>query len=215
MLDSGAIAASLSALGAATVTESGARAMSDTIRPVWPGARVVGPAIPVTCTPGDNLALHVALAEAPAGSVIVANVGDIPDLGYWGEILSTAAVARGILGVVLDGGVRDVNALEAMKFPAFSATIALRGTSRLRSGTVGGTATVGEALVEFGDWVVADVDGVAIVPSASVEDVIAAGRARAQQESRYIEQLKAGRTTIEILGLDPEAVSVHLPRPTG
>lgn len=189
--------------------------MSDRIRPAWPGARIVGPAVPVTCTPGDNLALHVALAEAPAGSVIVASVGDIPDLGYWGEILSTAAVARGILGVVLDGGVRDVDAVAAMGFPAFSATIALRGTSRLRSGNVGGAATVGEALVEFGDWVVGDVDGVAIVPRAEVEDVIAAGRARAQQESRYIEQLDAGHTTIDILGLDPTSVSVQLPKAIG
>ena len=184
--------------------------MRDRIRAAWPGASVVGPAIPVTCTPGDNLAIHVAVASAPAGSVLVANVGDIPELGYWGEVLTTGAMVRGILGLVIDGGVRDVAALERLGFPAFSSTIALRGATKLRPGVVGSATTVGGVTVELGDWVVGDMDGVAIVPGDSIEDVIAAGRARAQQETRYFELLRAGASTVEILELDVTPIELTL-----
>jgi 4-hydroxy-4-methyl-2-oxoglutarate aldolase len=184
--------------------------MRDRIRPAWAGARMVGPAVPVVCTPGDNLAVHVAVAQAPAGSVLVVDVGDIPELGYWGEVLTTGAQARGLLGLVIDGGVRDVDALEALGFPAFSSTIALRGASKLRPGTVGAPAKVGGVDVELGDWVVADVDGVTIVPGGTVDDVIAEGRARAQKESHFFEQLRAGSTTVELLDLDTSPVTVTL-----
>lgn len=204
------ITAALAELGAATLGETGGRAMRDRIRPAWPGARVVGRAVPVVCTPGDNLAVHVAVAQAPAGSVLVVDVGDIPELGYWGEVLTTGAQARGILGLVIDGGVRDVDALAAHGFPAFSSTIALRGASKMRPGTVGAPAKVGGVDVELGDWVVADVDGVTIVPGDSLDDVIAEGRARAQKESHFFEQLRAGRTTVELLDLDTSPVTVTL-----
>ena len=210
MHDAAGITASLRELGAATLGESGARPMRDRIRPAWAGAAVVGPAIPVACTPGDNLAIHVAVAQAPQGSVLVVDVGDIPELGYWGEVLTTGAQARQILGLVIDGGVRDVDALQRLAFPAFSSTVALRGATKLRPGTVGTPSTVGDVLVELGDWVVADVDGVVIVPRDAIEDVIAAGRARAQHESRYFEQLTAGATTVEILHLDASPITVSL-----
>ena len=212
MLDVATITSSLRELGAATLGESGARPMRDRIRAAWAGAAVVGPAIPILCTPGDNLAIHVAVANAPTGSVLTVNVGDIPELGYWGEVLTTGAQSRGILGLVIDGGVRDVDALERLKFPTFSSTVALRGATKLRPGTVGATTTVGDVLVELGDWIVGDVDGVVIVPGAAIDDVIAAGRARAQHESRYFELLRSGSTTVEILALDPSPVTVTLPR---
>ena len=204
------IAAALAELGAATLGETGGRAMRDRIRPAWSGATVIGPAVPVTCTPGDNLAVHVAVATAPAGSVLVVDVGDIPELGYWGEVLTTGAQTRGIAGLVIDGGVRDVAALEALGFPAFSATIALRGASKMRPGSVGRRADVGGVDVELGDWVVADVDGVVIVPGASIEDVIAEGRARAQKESHFFDRLRDGATTVELLDLDTTAIHVAL-----
>ncbi len=112
--------AALGELGAATLGESGALPMPGRIRPVWPGASVAAPAFPVTCTPGDNLAVHVAVAAAPAGAVLVVDVGDVPDRGYWGEVLTTAAQARGLAGLVIDGCVRDVAALERLAFPVFS-----------------------------------------------------------------------------------------------
>ena len=147
--------AELLALGAATVGESGGRAMRARVRAVWKGARLAAPAFPVRCTPGDNLAIHVAVARAPAGSALAVDVGDEHELGYWGEVLTTAAEARGIAGLVIDGGVRDTEALEAHGFPVFATTVALRGASKSRPGTVGTPVQVGGEHVAGGDWLVA------------------------------------------------------------
>jgi 4-hydroxy-4-methyl-2-oxoglutarate aldolase len=201
-----AIAAVLAALGAATLGESGGRPMSPRIRPVWAGSRVCGPAFPVVCTAGDNLAIHVAVAEAPAGSVLVVSVGNEPARGYWGEVLTTAAEARGIRGLVIDGGVRDVDALDAHGFPVFSALIALRGATKAMPGRIGGPALVGDVEVARGDWVVGDVDGVVVIPHVRLEDVRVAGEARAAKEQQYFQQLESGSTTVELLGLDATSI---------
>ena len=108
--------------------------MSPRVKAAWLGARISAPAYPVTCAAGDNLAIHVAVAEAPAGHVLVASVGAEPERGYWGEVLTTGAEARGIVGLVIDGGVRDVSALEAHGFPVFSSMIALRGATKEHAG---------------------------------------------------------------------------------
>lgn len=189
-------------LGAATVGESGGRPMSPRVRAAWPGARISAPAFPVTCAAGDNLAIHVAVAEAPAGSVLVVSVGIEAERGYWGEVLTTGAEARGIAGLVIDGGVRDLSALEAHGFPVFSTMIALRGATKEHPGRVGGSAIVGDIQVEQDDWIVADADGVAVVPHTKIADVLAAGQAREAKEAKYFEELRAGRTTIELLALD-------------
>ena len=141
--DTAARVTELLALGAATLGESGGHPMRPRIRAVWSGARVAAPAFPVHCTPGDNLAIHVAVASAPAGSVLAVDVGDEDEFGYWGEVLTTGAQSRGIAGLVIDGGVRDTAALEAHGFPVFSTTVALRGASKTRPGTVGAPAQVG------------------------------------------------------------------------
>jgi 4-hydroxy-4-methyl-2-oxoglutarate aldolase len=196
----------LLALGAATLGESGARAMRDRIRAAWPGARLAAPAYPVRCTTGDNLAIHVAVARAPRGSALVVDVGMLRELGYWGEVLTTAAEARGVAGLVIDGGVRDATALEAHGFPVFSTTIALRGATKQRPGTVGRPVRVGDVTVESGDWVVADADGVVVVPGATFDDVLAAGRARAEKEEGFFARLRDGATTLDLLGLDASLV---------
>jgi 4-hydroxy-4-methyl-2-oxoglutarate aldolase len=198
--------AELLALGSATVGESGGRAMRARVRAVWRGARLAAPAFPVRCTPGDNLAIHVAVACAPTGSALAVDVGDVDELGYWGEVLTTAAEARGIAGLVIDGGVRDTDALEAHGFPVFSTTVALRGASKSRSGTVGAPVQVGGELVAAGDWLVADADGVTVVPAAAIEEVLGAARARADKESAMFSALREGHTTLELLGLDPTLV---------
>src|SRR5581483_8263277 len=150
--------------------------------------------------------VHVAVARAPAGSVLVVDVGLQPELGYWGEVLTTAAEARGIAGLVIDGCVRDSAALEAHRFPVFATGVALRGATKTLPGAVGVPVVVGEVEVNPGDWVVGDRDGVVIVPGGALDDVIGAGRARATREARYFEQLRAGSTTLELLGLDPSPV---------
>ena len=201
-------AAVLAGLGAATLGESGARGMPPRIRPAWTGAAVAAPAYPVRCTPGDNLAIHVAVTRAPAGSVLVVDVGNVPDRGYWGEVLTTGALARGLAGLVIDGGVRDVGALEKLGFPAFSSTIALLGATKRSPGSVGIVTTVAGIPVGTGDWVVGDVDGVVVVPGGSLRETVAAGQRRVETETGYLTALRRGATTIDLLGLDASLVEV-------
>jgi 4-hydroxy-4-methyl-2-oxoglutarate aldolase len=201
------LAAALAGLGSATLGESGGHAAHRRLRPVWPGASIAAPAYPVGCTPGDNLAVHVAVTKAPRGSVLVVDVGQVTDRGYWGEVLTTAAEAAGLAGLVLDGDVRDVGALEAHAFPVFSAGIALTGATKDKPGTVGRPVRVGGVEVSVGDWVVGDADGVTFVPFDAVDEVLAAGRAREAKEAGFFDSLRAGRTTVDLLGLDASLVS--------
>ena len=205
--DESEIAATLRQLGSATLGESGGLATDRRLKPVWAGAVVAGPAYTVQCTPGDNLAVHVGVTTAPAGSVLVVNVGQVIDRGYWGEVLTVAAQAAGLAGLVLDGGVRDVAALEARGFPVFSAAIALTGATKASPGTVGAPISVGGVSVATGDWVVGDVDGVAVIPSGQLEAVIAAGQARETKEAGFFAALRAGATTVELLELDAALIA--------
>src|SRR5580704_17349761 len=148
-------AETLRKLGSATLGESGGLATDRRLKSAWSGAALAAPAYSVGCTPGDNLAVHVAVTTAPRGSVLVVDVGRVADRGYWGEVLTTAAEAAGLAGLVLDGGVRDVAALEAHGFPVFSAAIALTGATKDKPGTVGAPVQVGGILVAASDWVVA------------------------------------------------------------
>jgi 4-hydroxy-4-methyl-2-oxoglutarate aldolase len=200
------LADQLTALGAATLGESGGRPMASRIRAVWPGARLAAPAFAVRCTPGDNLAIHVAVARAPAGSALAVEVGIERERGYWGEVLATAAQARGIAGLVIDGCVRDVAALEEYGFPVFSTGVALPGASKELPGAAGGSAEVGELRVRTGDWLVGDADGVTLVAATELDGVLAAGTARAEREQAMFAALREGKTTVELLGLDPTPI---------
>src|SRR5450631_1588498 len=199
-------AADLLELGAATLGESGAHTMRARLRPVWPGARLAAPAFPVSCTPGDNLALHVGVAHAPAGSVLVVDVGTERERGYWGEVLTTAAEARSVAGLVIDGCVRDTEALAAHRFPVFSTGVALPGATKELPGRVGRSAAVGGVEVRAGDWIIGDSDGVVVVAVAALGDVLAAGRGRAEKEARFFTELRGGATTLNLLGLDADLV---------
>ena len=198
-------AATLLTLGSATLGESGGRPMHPRIRAAWPGAMLAAPAYAVLCATSDNLAVHAAVAEAPAGSALVVAV-DPPERGYWGEVLTTGAEARGITGLVIDGGVRDVAALEAHRFPAFSALIALQGAIKVAGGEIGGVARVGDVDVATGDWVVCDRDGVTVVARPALAEVIERGRARAEKEAGMFAKLRSGSTTVELLDLDTAPV---------
>jgi 4-hydroxy-4-methyl-2-oxoglutarate aldolase len=196
----------LIALGAATLGESGGRPMAPRIRPVWPAARLAAPAFAVRCTPGDNLAVHVAVARAPAGSALAVEVGIDRERGYWGEVLTTAAEARGIAGLVIDGCVRDIAALTGHRFPVFSTGVALRGATKELPGATGGSVAVGDVEVQTGDWLVGDADGVTVVAEAQLDEVLNAGQARAQRERALFDALREGKTTVELLGLDPTSI---------
>jgi 4-hydroxy-4-methyl-2-oxoglutarate aldolase len=134
------------------------------------------------------------------------DVGIERERGYWGEVLTTAAKARGIAGLVIDGCVRDVAALHEHGFPVFSTGVALRGATKELPGAAGGTADVGDVPVKTGDLLVGDADGVTVVPSEEIDDVLVAGTARAQREQGLFDALRAGKTTVELLGLDPTPI---------
>jgi 4-hydroxy-4-methyl-2-oxoglutarate aldolase len=200
------LAATLLTLGSATLGESGGKPMHPRIRAAWPAAATAGPAYVVRCAPADNLAIHAAVVEAPPGSVLVVAT-ELPERGYWGEVLTTGAEARGIRGLVIDGGVRDVAALEAHRFPVFSALIALQGAVKLNGGEIGGVARVGDVDVGTGDWVVADRDGVTVIAREELHNTIDRGRARADKETVMFAKLREGATTVELLGLDTGSVT--------
>lgn len=189
-------------LGSATLGESGGLTMAPRIKPAWRGARVAAPAFTVECTPGDNLGIHVAVTRAPQGSVLVASVGELPDRGYWGEVLTTGAEARGLTGLVIDGGVRDTAALESHGFPVFSSLVALPGATKCHKGKIGVRVVVGGVAVETGDWIVGDSDGVTVIPGDQLDDVMEAGRARLIKEQGLFSSLLEGSTTVELLNLD-------------
>jgi 4-hydroxy-4-methyl-2-oxoglutarate aldolase len=137
---------------------------------------------------------------------LVVDAHEQPERGYWGEVLTTAAEARGLVGLVIDGGVRDVSAVEAHGFPIFSALVALPGATKRGGGTVGGPARVGGVAVATGDWVVGDADGVTVVAGEELDLVLSAAGARADKETAMFDRLRQGATTLELLGLDPRSV---------
>lgn len=199
----------LLALGTATLGECGAVPLPPGLRPAWSGARLAAPALPVRCAAGDNLALHVAVSEAAPGTALVAVTDGDPDRGYWGEVLTVAAQARALAGLIIDAGVRDTAGLARRGFPVFSSQVAIRGATKQAGGCVGAPVTVGPATVEADDWVVADEDGVVVVPRAELERCRLAGAERARREAALFDELAGGATTVGLLGLDTGTVERH------
>ena len=191
-------------LGAATLHEAAGRigALPSAIKPVAPDMRITGPAFTVHIPAGDNLWIHRALYEAAPGDVLVVSTSGGIEWGYWGDILSTAAMAQRLGGLVIDGGVRDVAGLATMAFPVFSNGICLNGTIKgfeaiawLRQ-----PIRVGEVVVRQGDLVVGDRDGVVVLPEAGVAAALVAGARRERDEAHKIARIQAGERTIDIYG---------------
>lgn len=193
---------------AATLLEaSGQRIDLDPgLRALWPGARLVGPAYTVQGAAGDNLALHHAVAAAPAGSVLVADCGG-GQHGHWGEVLAVAAQARDIVGLLIDGGARDAAEQEAIGFPVFSRNNAIRGTRKDVPGVLGLPVVVAGRTVETGDLIVGDVDGVVAIPVAQISAVLDAADARVATEREFMARLRAGETTLALYGFPPRSIA--------
>lgn len=187
----------------ATLYESaGQKGMVDpAIRPTWPGARLCGPALTLRCPPRDNLMLHQAVTLAEPGDVLVAAVDSFVLAGAWGEILTVAAQARGIVGLVIDGATRDTEAIALRGFPIFSRGLAIGACTKERFGTINETLDFGGVRVRPGDVVVADVDGVVIIDQDQAQQVYETALARRDREQVLMEQLLRGKTTLELLGL--------------
>jgi 4-hydroxy-4-methyl-2-oxoglutarate aldolase len=184
-----------------TLCETGATAFAPGLRPLWPCGRIVGRALTVELPAGENLMFHRAVAQAEPGDVIVARCGDAVH-GYWGEVLAVAARAAGIVGLVVDGSVRDLEAIREEGFPVFAAGTALPGTGKRADGSVGATIEVRGARVARGDIVVADESGVVVMAAEAVAGVVERAGARTELERGVIERLRQGETTLALLGFD-------------
>jgi len=190
-------------LGTSTLFEASGLSTSAAdaaIRPIWAGASVAGPAYPLECAPGDNLSIHIAMEQAPRGSILVISTSGFV-AGYWGEVLTVAAEAAGIAGLVIDGGVRDIAALTARRFAVFSRGISMRGTIKASAPSVGQPISFTGTPVAAGDLVVADDDGVLVIPAAHAERCLAQGQLRADKEARMMQALQGGQSTLELMGL--------------
>lgn len=192
-------------LGSATVHEAAGRigALPSAIKPVHPDMHVEGPAFPVRMPAGDNLWLHRAVLAASPGDVLVVDCGGGFEHGYFGEVLAEAALARGLAGLVIHGGVRDAARLGALGWPVFAERVCVRGTGKdpHGDGQLGAPVTIGDVEVGPGDLVVADGDGVVCVPAGRADEVRAVSAARDAAEQGYIDRLRAGESTLSIYGL--------------
>jgi 4-hydroxy-4-methyl-2-oxoglutarate aldolase len=198
--------------GVATVHEAMGRLglMKPYMRPIHPGARISGNAITVLAHPGDNWMIHVAVELCAPGDVLVVAVSAENSDGMFGELLGTSLRAHGVAGLVIDAGVRDIQDLMAMKFPVWSRCISAKGTIKATPGMVNTPVVCAGAAVNAGDVVVADDDGVVVVPYGSVNETIVAARERLAKEAAKRARLAKGELGLDIDNMRPELEKLGL-----
>ncbi len=193
----------LGELGTATVHEAQGRRglMRPYMRPIYPGARAAGAAVTVSCQPGDNLMIHASVDVVKPGDVLVVTTTAESTDGMFGELLAESCRAHDVTGLVIDAGVRDVAELTAMQFPVWSKAVSAQGTVKATAGSVNIDVVCAGALVRPGDVIVADQDGVVVVPRLQAAEVARLGEERRNKEAQARERLRAGELGLDMYGL--------------
>lgn len=192
----------LESLPSATVHEVLGKkgALDSRIKPIDKEMKICGPAMTVRCHVGDNLTLHYAISKAKEGDVLVVDAGGYEEEGLWGEITTMAALQRGINGLVIDGGVRDTERIVELGFPVFSRSVSIKGTVKETLGDINTSINCGGTLVNPGDAILGDRDGVVVIPKDKIDEVYEKGQNKEKKEKEIIEEIAKGKLTIDLLG---------------
>ncbi|MDM0056598.1 4-carboxy-4-hydroxy-2-oxoadipate aldolase/oxaloacetate decarboxylase [Variovorax fucosicus] len=190
-------------LGAATVYEAqGAKgALDHGMKPIDPTVRLAGPAFTVDCRPADNLMLHYAVQKAKSGDVLVVDAKGFMEAGPWGDVLTIQAMKVGIVGLVINGCVRDANLIIELGFPVFCRGLSIKGTGKNQPGRINVPIAIGDVLIHPGDIIVGDRDGLTVVPLDEVESAIASSLVREDKEAGQRKAIGEGAMTADLLGL--------------